>query len=288
FLATGDSYTTIGHSFRMGFSTVSDIVKEVCDAIWKRLQPTYMPEPTKEMWEEIILGFNETWQFPNCLGSIDGKHITIKCPNNSGSKYFSYLKKYSIILMAIVDDNYKFICIDVGGYGKNSDGGIFEASAMGRKIADGTFSIPADRSLPGQNELTPCVLIGDEAFPLRPNIMRPFPYRQPRQDYRKEIYNKRLCRARRVVENAFGILAQKWRIFLRPIQVKVETTISIVKAACILHNYLRSTNSGMRFEHLLEPQEAVAEALGNLQLEGRRATNLSAQIRERLFAYFNM
>lgn len=48
----------------------------------------------------------------------------------------------------------------------------------------------------------------------------------------------------------------------------METTISIVKAACILHNYLRSRNSGMRFEHLLEPQEAVAEALGNLQLEG--------------------
>lgn len=95
--------------------------------------------------------------------------------------------------MAIVDHNYKFICIDVGGYGKNSDGGIFEAWTMGRKIADGTYNIPADRSLPGQNALTPCVFIGDEAFPLRPNIMHPFPYRQSRQDYKKEIYNKRLC-----------------------------------------------------------------------------------------------
>lgn len=67
----------------------------------------------------------------------------------------------------------------------------------------------------------------------------------------------------------------------------METTICIVKATCILHNYLRSKNSGMRFEHLLEPQEAVTESLGNLQLEGRRATNLSAQIRDRFVNYFN-
>jgi hypothetical protein len=49
FLATGDSFSTIGHSFRMGFSTVSSIVAEVCDVIWQRLQPTYMPQPTAEI-----------------------------------------------------------------------------------------------------------------------------------------------------------------------------------------------------------------------------------------------
>lgn len=141
FLATGDSYKTIGHSFRLGFSTVASIVEEVCEAIWHKLQPIYIPQPTMEVWEKSIKGFQDLWQFPNYLGSIDGKHVTIKCPKKSGSTYFSYLKKFSIVLLAIVDPEYKFICIDVGGYGKNSDGGIFEASSMGRKFANGNMNI---------------------------------------------------------------------------------------------------------------------------------------------------
>lgn len=141
--------------------------------------------------------------------------------------------------MAIVDPQYKFICIDVGGYGKNSDGGIFEASAMGKRFASGTLNVPPDRPLPGGGDHVPCVLIGDEAFTLSPYLMRPFPYRQARHDNNKEKFNYHLCRARRVVENAFGIMAHKWRLFLRPLEVKDETTTKLVKAACLLHNFLR-------------------------------------------------
>jgi hypothetical protein len=125
--------------------------------------------------------------------------------------------------MAIVGPDYKFLCVDTGGYGKNSDGGIFEDSRMGRRFETGTFNIPQGKQLPGQNQPTPHVLIGDEAFALKPYLMRPFRYRQAKQDRRKEKYNYRLCRARRVVENAFGILAQKWRLYYRPLEVNVET-----------------------------------------------------------------
>lgn len=107
-----------------------------------------------------------------------------------------------------MDHDYKFICIDVGRYGKNSDYGLFEASAMGQRLANKTLNVPKDRFLSNQVESTSCVLIGDEAFPLREYLMRPFPHRRSRSDVRKEKYNKRLCRARRVVENAFGILSQ--------------------------------------------------------------------------------
>ncbi|CAH2014380.1 unnamed protein product [Acanthoscelides obtectus] len=63
--------------------------------------------------------------------------------------------------------------------------------------------------------------------------MRPFPYKQTLTDVRKEKYNVRLCRARRVVENAFGILSQKLRIFYRPLETKVDTTILIVRQRII-------------------------------------------------------
>ncbi|KAJ8891096.1 hypothetical protein PR048_010606 [Dryococelus australis] len=200
YLATGDSYSTIGHSFRIGFSSVSIIVEEVCNAIWKRLQPICLPEPTWEIRERTISSFQDVWRFPNYLGSIYGTRVAVKCPDKTGSAYFSYLHKFSINLMAIVDHNYTFLFIDVGGYEKNSDGGVFEASAMGQKLLNGTLNTPRDRPLPEQNEPTPGVLIGDEAFPLGPNLLRPFPYRQSRHGKNKHVYNKRLCRARRVVE----------------------------------------------------------------------------------------
>jgi hypothetical protein len=109
------------------------------------------------------------------------------------------------VLLAFADHDCKFTCIVVGGYGKNSDGGIFDASSMGKRIDRGVLNVPGSRLLHGQNEPTPCVLIGDEAFPLRPYLMRPFPCRYSRNDEIKCNYNKRLCRARRTVEDAFGI-----------------------------------------------------------------------------------
>lgn len=239
FFATRDSYSTIGHSFRVGFSTVSKIVVEVSEAIIKIMGPMFLPEPTTSIWKESSSGFYEKWQFPNCIGSIDGKHVTIKCPDNSGTRNFCYLKKFSLVLMAIVDPDYKFICVDVGGYGRNSDGGILEESVMGKRLEAGTLSVPKGVPLPGQIEDTPMVLIGDEAFALKTYLMKPFPRRQSRNNTRLDTYNYRLCRARRVVENAFGILSKKWRVYKGPIELKEDTTIKVILATCILHNYLR-------------------------------------------------
>ena len=97
--------------------------------------------------------------------------------------------------MAIVGPDYRFICVDIGGYGKNSDGGIFDSSNMGQRFEAGLMNIPKDKLLPGQIESCSHVLIGDEAFALKPYLMRPFPYRQSRLNTRKENYNNRLCKA---------------------------------------------------------------------------------------------
>ncbi|KAJ8953490.1 hypothetical protein NQ318_023611 [Aromia moschata] len=290
FLATGDSFSTIGHSFRIGFETVSAIVTEVCQAICRRMENIYLPEPTRTIWEKSAKGFEDIWRFPNCIGSIDGKHVTIKCPNKTGSQHFCYLHKFSIVLMAIVGPDYRFICVDIGDYGKNSDGGIFENSHMCQRFEAGLMNIPEDKPLPGQS--TPCshVLIGDEAFALKPYLMRPFPYRQSKIDTRKENYNMRLCKARRVVENAFGILVQKWRIFFRPIATKVETTILIIKTTCILHNFLRIKQSECENFDFSDPSDKPSQqsVLRQLQSDPRRTTNLAFSIREQFVNFFNL
>ena len=117
FLATGDSYRTIAYSYCVGISTVAIIVDQVTRFIWDDLVQEYMPVPTTDDWRSIAEGFRERWAFPNCLGSIDGKHVVIRAPN-SGSLYYKYKGTYSIVLLAVVDSQYCFCVVDVGSYGR--------------------------------------------------------------------------------------------------------------------------------------------------------------------------
>ena len=73
--------------------------------------------------------------------------------------------------------------------------------------------------------------IGDEGLALQTYLMRPFPRSAIANDARKKMSNKQLSRARRVVENAFGMLAQKWRVFFRSIETDAETAELVVKVA---------------------------------------------------------
>ncbi|XP_063378567.1 uncharacterized protein LOC134665522 [Cydia fagiglandana] len=99
--------------------------------------------------------------------------------------------------------------------------------------------------LPGTTEPVPHVLLGDEGFALQTFLMRPFPGATTIHDQRKRRYNYRLCRARRVVENTFGISAEKWRIFHRPMECHIEKAIHVTKAACCLHNFVRIKHGDM-------------------------------------------
>jgi hypothetical protein len=124
---------SVSYSYRIAPSTVHSIVISTCEAIWKKLSPIELPQPTEEIWKNIAEEFYCIWQFPNCIGAIDGKHIQIQAPHNSGSLFFNYKKTFSVVLLALVDANYKFVIIDVGGYGKSSDGGLFSRSGLGSK-----------------------------------------------------------------------------------------------------------------------------------------------------------
>jgi len=101
-----------------------------------------MLSPTEGIFKENAKDFNIRWNFPNCIGSINGKHIRIHSPPNSGSQYFNYKQYHSIVLQAVVDANIKFVTVDTGACGKQSDGGVFRNSALYHCLATGSSKLP--------------------------------------------------------------------------------------------------------------------------------------------------
>ncbi|XP_063903794.1 uncharacterized protein LOC135123231 [Zophobas morio] len=162
-----------------------------------------MKIPTKEDFKTIANDYYNIWNFPHCLGAID-------------------------------DANYRLTFIDVGAYGKQSDGGIFRESNLYHLLQSSSLNIPEEDSLPGTQIHMPYVLIGDEAYPLLENLLKPYAKNQLTLD--AEYFNRRLSRARKTIECTFGILYSKWRLLSKGIETNENTADNIIKAICVLHN----------------------------------------------------
>jgi len=92
-------------SYRIASSTVHSIIISTCEAIWKKLSLTELPQLTEKECKKKGEEFYSLWQFPNCIGATDGKHTEIQAPHNSGSLFFNYKKTFSVVLLALVDSN---------------------------------------------------------------------------------------------------------------------------------------------------------------------------------------
>jgi hypothetical protein len=127
----------------------------------------FMAVPSTDEWRSIAGRFEERWNFPLCCGALDGKHVVIKAPVHSGSQFYNYKGTFSLVLLAVVDAEYCFRVIDVGGYGRTSDGGILANSAFGAALQSGILQLPADLPLPGADHRgpQPHVFVADEAIP---------------------------------------------------------------------------------------------------------------------------
>ncbi|XP_071993299.1 uncharacterized protein [Engystomops pustulosus] len=240
FLASGESYGSLHLQFLIGKSTISYIVRETAVVIWQKLQPIFMPFPDLHAFDVISANFLAKTNFPNCIGALDGKHIRVIQPPNSGSQYFNYKKFFSVGLLALADADSNFIAIETGSYGSTNDSRIWETSAMGKQLIGNHINVPTPKTLAGTNTSLPLVFIGDEAFGLSSHLVRPFCSRGLTN--RKRIFNVRLARARKVIECAFGILANQWRIFRGSLCVHVDNVDILVKACCVLHNFIRHPN----------------------------------------------
>ncbi|KAJ8019743.1 Protein ALP1-like [Holothuria leucospilota] len=215
FLATGNSYPSLQYSFR--------------DEVLR------CPK-TEEEWEEVAARFSSRWNYHNCLGAVDGKHIAMKKPPNAGSYYYNYKGFHSTVLMAVADATYKFLYVDFGAEGGASDGGTWSNCSLHDAVEENRAGVPQPEPLPNDDQPVPYHFVGDDAFALRTWMMKPFSHRS--QVLRERIYSYRLSRARRVVKNAFGILCHRFRCFLTTMHQHPGTINLITMCACVLHNLI--------------------------------------------------
>lgn len=110
--------------------------------------------------------------------------------------------------------------------------------------------------------------MGDEAFPLKKNLMRPYSGRNLPPD--KQTFNIKLTSARKLIENAFGILVSKFRIYHTTIIADPEVAISIIKSTVSLHNYIKKTK-----HQVYSFQESNFES-SNLNDMGQASSNHSS------------
>ncbi|XP_064112933.1 uncharacterized protein LOC135219796 [Macrobrachium nipponense] len=101
--------------------------------------------------------------------------------------------------------------VDVGVNGRVSDGGVFAVSEFGRTFSEGHLHIPKPRCLTNSDKELPFTFVADNAYPMSENLMKP--YSQSELDEQQQVFNYRLSRARRVIENVFGILTSQFEVF---------------------------------------------------------------------------
>lgn len=238
------------------------------------------------------------WQVENCLGAMDGKHIRIKAPINTGSYYYNYKGFFSIVLFAVVNANYEFIYAHCGTNGRVSDGGVLKETPFGILLDKQKLNIPSPNSnLRDGSAPLPYTFIGDDAFPLHENLMKPYGHRKLTKE--EKIFNYRICRGRRVVENAFGILASKFRCLLTCLEMGVKSVDKIVLACCALHNFLRRRNSNYIIRSLVDDEDLnngtmttgqwrnEVSGFHGLQKNKQSSTTSASLIRDTFKAYYN-
>ncbi|XP_048484222.1 uncharacterized protein LOC119693663 [Plutella xylostella] len=299
YLATGDSFRSLHYLFKISSQLISRIVPEVCLALNEALKDFVKIPTTTEEW----LSKAERFKFPHCLGAMDGKHVTIQQPPHSGTEYYNYKRTFSIVLLAIVDYDYCFMFAEIGAQGRIlvSDGGVFNQSSISKKKSENSINLPPPSSLPGCDIDLPYVFLCDGAFSLTKNLMKPFPGRH-QLNSPERVFNQKLSQSRVVVENTFGVLSNKFRVFKTAMPFH-PVKCSIITMTCVLlHNFLRKSRTSRplyappgTFDTYNDSGELIRA--GNwrncsntsflpLQNQPRRSTNDAIQIRQAFMHYF--
>ena len=171
-LATPIKYRTIAHLLRIARSTVSKIVHETCRSVVDVLLKEYIKFPTGNCLTSVVDEFKTKWSGPQCVGAIDGCHVTISAPNHLHTDYYNRKGWYSILTQGGFDANHRFLDVCIGWPGSVHDARVFTISTLYDKIEH--HHILSNNTITVFGVSIPLYMIGDSAYPLKLWLMKPF------------------------------------------------------------------------------------------------------------------
>ncbi|KAG0434359.1 hypothetical protein HPB47_019161 [Ixodes persulcatus] len=249
-LASGDSLRSLHYQYLEGRSTVHSIVYSTCTALYNYLRERFVS----------VIKICNSW------------HSWHKC-----KKCFLYPDTNA--WLSIV--SFQAIYVDVGTNGRTHDSTTFKRSTFYLRLTTDALDFPAPEPLPGAQCAQLYVFVADAAFPMSDNLMRPYPGKAPDP---KKIYNYRHSRVRRVSENFFGVLAQRFRILLRPIQALPNNVIMLVLTCCALHKMLRDEV----IDRDIQPEKlSNVGALSPMDNHGINLSVTASAVRDEFCRHFN-
>ncbi|XP_067615356.1 uncharacterized protein [Eurosta solidaginis] len=252
YLANGGSKSTISLAFGVPPSTVNKILSETCQSLCKSLAHKYLPNKKSSDWRKISEQFESEGLLPNCVGAIDLRTIQLRCPKKDLVSFYQKKGKYIFSIFGACDAKYKFTGIDVAVH-QNKEVGEVWTTGFESKVIKGLLHLPERKFLPNSNIRFPYYFVGDSTCALKPNIMRPFP--DISSKYKRdniETFNWHLNRTYQKIDNTFGVIAARWKIWTTPMVMAPKKMEIVVKATILLHNFAltHDTTSYMPFGYV--------------------------------------
>lgn len=265
-LASGCFLRVAGDAWGLHASTVLVHVRACVAALDAALCHLVSFPTDPDSLRDTFAGFETISTLPLVAAAVDGCLLPLARPFGAyGFRYHCYKKFYALTLLATCNAALEFTFIDARQPGCVGDAAAFNNSKLFKEIDAGLFSRPSLlRRLPSGAVIGPYI-VADSAFALHPNVMKCFD--EPAYGTPEFLFNYAVIRARRVIENAFGMLQARWQVLRRAYTRKPDWHESVIIVCCLLHNFCQ--RRGMEFN--------PAWAIGNLtHNRDRRRSNSRA------------
>lgn len=231
FYGTGAQQILVGDYAGIHQSTVSRIVKRISTAIAK-LRQRFISFPTSDELSDVRRKFYQIADFPGVIGSIDCTHVPIQCPSGPTAELFRNRKGFfSVNVQVIGDADLSIRNIVARWPGSTHDARVFENSNVCCQLEDRN----------GNDGY----LLGDSGYPCRTYLLTPFA--NPRDSHERR-FNFAHAKTRTTVERLFGVWKRRFPCVGKGLRTKMETSLTIIIATAVLHNYARRHHLPEAFE----------------------------------------
>ncbi|XP_021324076.1 uncharacterized protein [Danio rerio] len=276
-LASNVEYRTISTLFGVGRSTVCKCVRDVCHAIVLLLRPLYLRTPSEQELEDAARLFATRWGFPHCVGAVGSLHVPIIAPSSNTDNYWNSRGWLSVVTQGAVNGLGQFWDVCAGFPGSTEHSAILQNSTLWARGCDGGFLL-RQPPLDFMGHPLGFLMLGDAGYPLKSWLLKGYP-ESSALTAGQRAFNRRLERARSVVDQAFLRLRARWQCLLKRNDCRMDVVPTMILACCVLHNvcelhgdaFAERWEEAVRHEESPQPADEVSPAADDPQAEEVRA-----------------